>query len=234
MERSALYYTPFNLRLYDLFVLSISNTLAWRCPTRSTLLPFYLKHVKSSSAHLEVGSGTGYYPATAAVSGALSKTRLLTLCDLNPNTLAYSRRRIARAGYTGSIETLEHNVFHPLAHSHDRDVRGKYDSVALYYLFHCLPGAFPRKATDVFASVAPALAPNGVMHGATVLGTGVVHNWFGARLMAFYNKKGVFGNIGDSEEGLRQALEEAFEEWEVTVVGAVALFEARKPRVIKD
>ena len=35
-------------------------------------------------------------------------------------------------------------------------------------------------------------------------------------------------------KGLKEALGEAFEEWEVTVVGAVALFEARRPRVVKD
>ncbi|PIL35016.1 hypothetical protein GSI_02803 [Ganoderma sinense ZZ0214-1] len=230
MEPSASIYTTFNLRLYDFVVLVISNAFAWRCSTRSTLLPFYQKHTKESSAHLEVGSGTGYYPATAASSGALSKTRLITLCDLNPNTLAYSKSRIASAGYRGSIETLEHNIFHPLA----QDVRGKYDSIALYYLLHCLPGSFPQKATDVFATVVPALAPNGVLFGATILGKGVEHNWFGSRLMGLYNKKGMFGNTGDSEEGLKEALGEAFEESEVTIVGVVALFEARKPRGVTN
>ena len=230
MHPSASFYTTFTLHLYDFVVLAVSNSLAWRCPTRTTLFPFYQKHTKRSSAHLEVGVGTGYYPAAAASSGELSKTQLITLCDLNPNTLAYSKSRISRAGYKGSIETLEHNVFQPLA----QDVRGKYHSVALYYLFHCLPGSFPQKATDVFAAVIPALAPHAVLFGATILGQGVAHNWFGSRLMGFYNTKGIFGNTGDSEEGLKEALGDAFEEWEVTVVGAVALFEARRPRVVKD
>ncbi|KAM5536902.1 hypothetical protein V8D89_009449 [Ganoderma adspersum] len=230
MEPSASIYTTFTLHLYDFVVLTLSNSLAWRCPTRTTLLPFYQKHTKESFAHLEIGAGTGYYPASAASSGALSKARLVTLCDLNPNTLTFSKSRLASAGYKGSIETLEHNVFQPLAH----DVRAKlkYDSVALYYLFHCLPGSFPKKGADVFAAVAPALAPDGVLFGATILGEGVAHNWFGARLMGLYNTKGFFGNTGDSDEGLGDALGEAFEEWEVTVVGAVALFEARKPRVV--
>ena len=230
MHPSASFYTTFTLRLYGFAVLIVSNSLAWRCPTRTTLLPFYQKHTKGSSAHLEIGVGTGYYPAAAASSGALSRTRLITLCDLNPDTLAYSKSRITRAGYKGSIEKLEHNIFHPFA----QDLRSKYDSVALYYLFHCLPGSFPQKATDVFAAVAPALAPDGVLFGATILGKGVSHNWFGARLMGLYNKKGIFGNRGDTEEGLKEALWEAFEEWEVTVVGVVALFEARRPRVVKD
>ncbi|KAM5536901.1 hypothetical protein V8D89_009448 [Ganoderma adspersum] len=229
MHPSASFYTILTLRLYDFFVLNVTNSLAWRCPTRTTLLPFYQKHTKESSTHLEIGVGTGYYPSAATSSGALSKTQLITLCDLNPNTLAFSKSRIMRAGYKGSIETLEHNVFYPLS----QDVRAKYDSVALYYLFHCLPGSFPQKGTDAFANITPALAPHGVVHGATVLGTGVGHNWFGSQLMGFYNKNGIFGNTGDTEEGLREALAEVFEEWEVTVVGAVALFEARKPRSAK-
>ncbi|KAI1786083.1 S-adenosyl-L-methionine dependent methyltransferase [Ganoderma leucocontextum] len=229
MEPSASIYTTFTLRLYDFIVLVFSNALAWRCSTRSTLLPFYEKHTKESSAHLEVGSGTGYYPSTAASSGALSKTRLITLCDLNPNTLIYSKNRLASAGYKGSIEMLEHNIFEPLA----QDMRGKYDSIALYYLFHCLPQSFPQKGTAVFANVAPALAPNGVLYGATILGKGVAHNWLGSWLMGQYNSKGIFGNTGDSEEGLRQALGEVFEECAVTVVGVVAMFEARKLRALK-
>ena len=226
MHPSAFVYTTLTLRLYDFFVLNVTNSFAWRCPTHTTLLPFYQKHTKGYSAHLEIGVGTGYYPAAATSSGALSKTQLIVLCDINPNTLAYAKSRIARAGYKGSIETLEHDAFHPLS----PNVHGKYDSIGMYYLFHCLPGSFPQKGTDVFTNIAPALAPHGVVHGATVLGTSAGHNWFGSRLIGFYNKNGIFGNTGDTEEGLRQALGNAFEEWEVTVVGVVALFEARKPR----
>ena len=82
--------------------------------------------------------------------------------------------------------------------------------------------------------LSPPLAPDGVLFGATILGQGVPHNWFGSLLMGLYNKKGIFGNTGDSVEGLKEALGLAFEEWEVTVVGVVALFEARRPRVVKD
>ena len=229
MEPSASVYTSFTLRLYDLVVLTISNLFAWRCPTRSILLPHYVQHVKKSAAHLEIGAGTGYYPAAAASSNALSKTRLITLCDLNPTTLLYSRRRLANAGYRDTIETLVHNVFQPLP----KDMHSKYDSIVLYYLFHCLPGLLPQKAKDVLANVVPALSPNGVVYGSTILGQGVTHNWLGSWLMRLYNKKGIFGNKRDSEAGLRQALDEVFEEWSVKVVGVVALFEGRKPRASK-
>ena len=161
MHPSASFYTTSTLRLYDFVVLIVSNSLAWRCPTRSILLPFYQKHIKESSVHLEIGVGTSYYPSAATSSGVLSKTQLITLCDLNPNTLVYAKSRITRAGYNGSIETLQHNMFQPLA----QGVRGKYDSVALYYLFHCLPGSFPQKAIDAFAAVAPARSGRRAVRG---------------------------------------------------------------------
>ncbi|KAI0744337.1 S-adenosyl-L-methionine dependent methyltransferase [Daedaleopsis nitida] len=229
MAASASIYTNLMLRFYDFIVLSFSNSFAWRCPTRSTLLPFYARHL-GESAHLEIGVGTGYYPAASAAAGALAKTKRVTLLDLNPNTLVYAQRRLAAAGYTGAVDVLEHDVFKPLGES----MRASYDSVALVYVFHCLPGAFPDKARAVFTNVVPTLAPGGVVYGATILGdsddAGVSHNWLGRRLVRTYNEKGMFGNKADTEKGLRAALDEVFEEWKVRVVGVVALFEARQPR----
>ncbi|KAI8970732.1 S-adenosyl-L-methionine dependent methyltransferase [Trametes punicea] len=224
LHPSASLYSHFVLRLYDFVVLTVSNRFAWRCPTRSTLLPFYQHHI-GDRAHLEIGVGTGYYPAASAPR--LAKLTLVSLLDLNPNTLAYARARLANAGYSGHIDTLQHDVFKPLPDS----TRARYDSVALFYLFHCLPGAFPKKATDVFANIVPALAPGAVVYGATILGRGVAHNWLGTRLMALWNSKRVFGNTHDSEDGLRQALQETFDEYDLRVVGVVALFTARSPKI---
>jgi hypothetical protein len=48
--------------------------------------------------------------------------------------------------------------------------------------------------------------------------------------MFFLNTVGIFGNLGDSEEGYEAALKENFEDVEVRVVGVVLLFTAKKPR----
>ncbi|EIW52173.1 S-adenosyl-L-methionine dependent methyltransferase [Trametes versicolor FP-101664 SS1] len=223
MHPSASVYTNLALRLYDLVVLIISNTFAWRCPTRATQLPFYQKHI-GEHAHLEIGVGTGYYPAASAAR--LSKLKRVTLLDLNANTLGFAQHRLVRAGYKGEVGAVEQSVFDALP----QDLHAQYDSIALFYLFHCLPGSFPTKAKEVFARVVPALAPGGVVYGTTILGKDVRHNWFGGKLMGLYNGKGIFGNAGDSEEGLREALRDAFEEHDLRVEGVVALFSARKPR----
>jgi hypothetical protein len=64
-ERGAAVYTPFTLKLYDWWVLGISNRFAWQCPTNTALLPFFRKH--AGRRHLDVGVGTGFYFADVDV-----------------------------------------------------------------------------------------------------------------------------------------------------------------------
>lgn len=222
IHSSAKYYNPFMLRVYDFFVLWLSNHFWWRCPTTSVLLPFFKAHV-GTDAHLDIGVGTGYYPVHSL--DKLRKTQSVCLVDLNPLTLRMAGERLRGAGYKGDLQTLEHDVFAPLPAA----LNGQFDSVSMFYLFHCLPGAFPKKATDVFANVVPALTPQGTLYGATVLGKGVQHNWIGRYLMKLYNRKGIFGNQNDSEEALREALGEYFQEIDTRVVGPTVLFSAQYP-----
>ncbi len=55
-----------------------------------------------------------------------------------------------------------------------------------------------------------ALKPGGTLFGATILGKEVPHNAFGKKLMAVYNKKGIFSNTNDSADTLRSVLDEHF------------------------
>ncbi|SUI47110.1 type 12 methyltransferase [Salmonella enterica subsp. indica] len=45
-------YTPLTLKLYDWWVLGVSNQLAWRCPTREYLLPHFLEYLGNN--HLDI------------------------------------------------------------------------------------------------------------------------------------------------------------------------------------
>lgn len=211
-QAGAAVYSPLTLRLYDAWVLGISNRYAWGCPTDEVLLPFFRQHV--GRRHLEVGVGTGYYLAKAKLPAHTE----VTLLDLNPASLAAARARLRRPA-----RALRHDVLEPLAAS-----VGPFDSIALFYLLHCLPGTLAQKGR-VFAQLAPALAPGGVLFGATILGDAAGHNGFGQRLMALYNRKGIFGNAGDTLADLEGELLKHFAQVELRQVGRVALFSAREP-----
>ena len=83
-------------------------------------------------------------------------------------------------------------------------------------------------------NVAATLAPDGVLFGASVLGRSGNHSWLARRVLDAFNRRGAFDNLDDSEEGLRQILEDSFEDVELRVVGSAAIFAARGPRPRSD
>ena len=105
----------------------------------------------------------------------------------------------------------------------------RFDSVGLNFLLHCLPGNLRVKGRAL-RELAKVVTDEGVLFGSTILGRGVAHNAMARKLMAVYNRRGIFGNEEDDEATLREALEAAFERVDVRVVGCVASFEARSPR----
>jgi SAM-dependent methyltransferase len=215
-DKGAAVYSPLVLRLYDWWVLGVSNRYAWECSTREVLLPFFSKHV--GIRHLDVGVGTGFYTAKCA----LPAQARVTLMDLNMDSLRAARRRLER----DSTELVQHDVMNPLPYS----VCQGMDSISMFYLLHCLPGTMADKS-QVFGNLKSHLSPHGVLYGATILGESIGHNGFGKRLMAIYNRKGIFGNQHDTSAGLEHALTQHFGTVRVWVEGKVALFEARQPLI---
>ncbi|WP_322047244.1 class I SAM-dependent methyltransferase [Paraburkholderia sp. J67] len=207
-------YGSLVLKLYDAWVLGISNQLAWRCGTRQVLLPFYRRHV--SANHLEVGVGSGFYPAHAGFHAG----QQVTLLDLNEHSLAATARRLGHTQVTQQVG----DVMQPLTMLEGR----QFDSIALFYLLHCLPGTMSEKAC-AFAQLKAHLAPDGVLFGATVLGDEAGHNLFGRALQREYNRKGIFDNQRDTRQSLHAALSLHFNEVSVEQKGVVALFVARAP-----
>ena len=205
-------YSPLTLALYDAWVLGVSNRYAWRCRTRSVLLPFFSTHVRPR--HLDIGVGTGYYLAKAPLS---SETQI-TLLDLNPSSLEAARRRINRQG----TRTIQHDVMKPMPGDE------RFDSISLFYLLHCLPGPLDAKAA-IFGHLKHNLQPGGVLFGATILGEEAGHNAFGRKLMSVYNQKGIFGNRHDTEAGLSAHLRQHFRDVTLRREGCVLLFRAAQP-----
>jgi len=236
-------YSHWTLKIYDFWVLGISNSYAWRCPTSSILLPFFKANF--SSNHLDVGVGTGYFPAAAVSNQSATseadpnEIQRITLVDLNPNCLSAAAGRIGAAEPTLPVRAFVADAFEPLPLQSGNNEAGKdeavgrerFDSISLFYLLHCLPGPCAAKAR-IFENLKTHLTEEGALYGTTILGQGenIRFNWFGRALMWIYNQKGVFDNCGDTEKLFIEALEKNFEEVEAKVVGCVLLFKAWKAR----
>jgi len=205
-------YTPFFLKVYDPVVLGAFARLIWRCPAKQLAEP-YRRFARPG--HLDVGPGTGYFLERAG----LPEGAPVTLLDPNPNVLDHASRRLARL----ACVTVEADVLKPLP------VDGPFDSAAMNGVIHCLPGPLSRKAGAV-ANVAATLSPSGIFFGSTILGTSARHNWLARRVLARNNQRGIFDNLQDSEEGLREILEASFERVDLTTIGSMAIFTASNPR----
>jgi SAM-dependent methyltransferase len=212
IKRGQAVYTPGILGLYDLGVLGVSNRWIWKCPTER-LLSHYDRHVTGN--HLDVGVGTGYFLDRCRFPTASPR---IALMDLNPNSLDFAARRIARY----KPEIYVRNVLDEL------DVRAeKFDSIGVNYLLHCLPGDMKMKARAL-DFLAPLMNPGAVLFGSTLLQGGIERSRVAKRLMAFYNAKGVFSNAEDSLETLTFELERRFAAVSIETVGCAALFSARR------
>lgn len=210
-------YSPAMLAVYDVYVLQLSNALAWRC-SRRRLLAHYDAHV--SSRHLDIGPGTGWYLRHTAFP---SDRPDVSLFDLNPTPMRAASRRLSERGI--SARTHVGSVLQPFGPE-----LGPFDSIAASFVFHCVPGSWAEKG-KAFQHIAAALAPGGVFFGSTILNVGVPRNAAARALIALYNRRlHVFHNETDDLAGLRAALEGAFGDVKIDVVGMVAIFAARAPR----
>lgn len=209
-------YTPLSLKLYDWWVLRVSNRYAWKCSTERHLIPHFRNNIKNN--HLDIGVGTGYYLTFTPDFCNIS------LLDLNTSSLEAANARVRRSRVK---ESILHDVFNPYP-SHMRE---QYDSVSMFYLLHCLPGEMSDKS-EVIANASDVLTKEGRLFGATILGDDAGHNMFGRKLMKIYNKKGIFSNRTDNAEVLASVLSRYFYHVEITLKGQVALFKAERKKEI--
>lgn len=236
LDDSARYYSSFVLSSYDFFVLYFSNKFVWRCPTKSVLLPFF--RANAGPRHMDVGVGTGYFPAAATtrrreitssdkhdrdtIKQGEDWPQKLALVDVNPKCLETASSRIAQPDRT--VRLLA-DVLRPLP-----DPVEVFDSISFMYLLHCLSGPPREKTQRVLVNLKPYLAEQGVLFGATILGKGVRHNWIGRILMWAYNRVGLFHNYADGKDEIISALEAEFDDVEGHVIGCVLVFRARRPK----
>ena len=204
-------YTPRLLAVYDWFVLGFMAQAVWQAPT-ADVVERYRRLM--GRRHLDVGPGTAYFLAKAGRPEVE-----VTLLDPNPNVLAHASRRLAPR----PVESVEADVLKPLP------IDGPFDSVGLNYVLHCLPGPQVSKGPAI-RHIASVLTQEGVLFGGTVLGTTARHTPQARAVLWAFNRRGTFGNLGDTEAGLRQILEDSFQRVEIDVVGSIAYFAATGPR----
>lgn len=241
------------LSFYDLWVLWISCTYAWKAPVKTTLLPFFKAHF--SKNHLDIGVGTGYFPATI-LKDEQPDNHQLTLLDLSTTALRKTKARVEAVAPHIRVQTIEADATDLPA---GVDAKQKYDSISASLLLHCIPMPASHKIRGLVSTVQKLLSPTGVFFGATVLGTterdftapsaaidwfgdAEVHfgfrgeaesatklNAFGKMLMWAYNRTRIFTNWEDKPDVFVEALEAGFEEVDSWVIGRVLLFRAQRP-----
>ncbi|ROW15984.1 hypothetical protein VPNG_02626 [Cytospora leucostoma] len=211
-------YKSWDLLIYEIWVLGIVSTWAWGCGTNQYLLPQFRANV-GQQHHLDIGSGTGYYLR----KGNIPRSTKLTLVDLERPALEVGLRRSGRAD-GDNVRGIVADILQPLP------VDDRFDSVSMYYLLHCIPAPVVAKCR-IFEHIKRNMTPNGVIHGANVLGRGIRRdNAFAAHVRHGVLKAGIFHNEDDNAYDFEHALRKNFHEVETSVVGSVFVFRAAKPR----
>lgn len=204
-------YSRRTLALYDALVLGFSNRFIWRCPSRH-LIGHHEANL--SARHLDIGVGTGFFLDKARFP---AKSPQITLLDPNRECLESASERISRY----KPKSVHADALVPLP-----GALGRFDSIGLNYLLHCLPGSMARKSV-VFDHLKPHLSEGGTVFGSTILQVANPRPLLARKLMSIYNARGVFANADDTLEALRAELSARFAEVSIEMIGCVALFTAR-------
>ncbi len=208
-------YTKASLRVYDFIVHFLSNRLAWKCPTQNLV-----EHCQMNVTpnHLEVGIGSGKLFRNSINRQTFDR---LVLADVNPACLDVAKNTLKKQMH----QTWELNL---LNEEQDLARHQDFDSIGLNYVLHCLPASFPEKLAICDRLIEYCLKPGGVLFGATLFPT-INNGWIAAKLMNFYNRKGIFSNEGDPPDGLKSWLSQSNGEFQFFAIGSVGLFSVRKP-----
>lgn len=210
IARSQQYFNKLSLFFYDAILYGVISRFAWGSSI-ARLDAHYARH--ASGNHLEVGVGTGFLLDRVRFPSPLR----LVLMDLSAECLDKTARKVARH----APATCTQNILQPVAHR-----LAPFDSIAINYVMHCVPGSFAEKGI-AFQHLGALLAPGGTLFGTSVLSKDVRKNLLARPFMWLMNALGVFNNTRDSAAGLEAQLRAHFEVLEFGVTGVTAFFAVR-------
>lgn len=212
-EADRAFSTRRSLAVYDAAVLGFLSRVAWKCPP-GRVLEHYNRHVTAN--HLDVGVGSGFFVDRCRFP---TERPRLGLVDASEACLEMAMCRVSRY----RPEMYRANVLAPIT----LETRA-FDSLALNYLIHCLPGTLGSKGV-VFDHLVPFVDPGGVVFGATLLHGGADRNRLARTVMKWNNARGIFSNTADTADGLRSLVNAHLIDVTIEIVGCVALFSGRTP-----
>lgn len=218
-------YSKRGLEVYDQLVWQFNSPFLWRIEQQD-IEGLYSECV--GEKHCEVAVGTGLFLTQP------TKTKRISLVDLNPNTLQITKRRLT-ALYPEHVPIISHVADILQTDLKSATGTSSFDSIAANFLIHCLHGG-KNTAQQAFSNIASALSPTGVFFGSTILGNEMIKDGetvagkAGLETLIHYNKLGIFGNLDDSMESITEALNETFDQVEVWRIGYCALWKATVPK----
>ncbi|KNG44549.1 methyltransferase domain-containing protein [Stemphylium lycopersici] len=231
-------YSPLFLKhIYDYLVYTLYTPYAWQCSSKR-LRAFFANHIQRATTKadfssqgpriLDIGVGTGYFLEYAPIT----ESTTVVLADLNTNCLDAAQLRLKKTHPKSECQTLLADFLDKGQQSVPAKLAGGggFDAISMMLLLHCVPGP-PARKMEAVVGLRQLLRPNGVLFGATILGSGAQHNLFGRFLMMWHNLQGVFSNYDDDVKSIVGALQEVFDEVKWELCGTMLLFEARKPHM---
>lgn len=205
-KQSQAFFNRFLLKFYDFVVYKFVSEKVWGFENEK-LLDRHRKYLGTS--HLEVGVGTGY-----VLKKVISSLNQLTIMDLSEDCLEKAGERLSAK----SPDLIRQNILEACKSN------TLFDSIALNYVLHCVPGGFRTKGFS-FKNLKELMSEDAVIFGLSV----VYHyqnNVLAKLALWILNKLGIFNNKSDSADELEAELNKYFRYVNVKVINSVIQFEA--------
>ena len=203
------YYTPGTLRIYDLYVLSFNNRFVWRCPTYKLRALFARL---ATPRHCDIGVGSGYFLKRQHAKTPFEHVHLV---DASAATIERVRHILPDLAITSDCSDVSRGI---------AEIAAPVTSVSLNYLLHCMAGPVENKEA-VLAGLGNIAVPGAVVFGSTIVNDPKYQSWLARRMLATFNRTGIFDTSDDSSENICKMLNRHLDNLRTTICGSVLIFE---------